>query len=759
MKRQAIALCLALALLLAPAVPAYADALGERVDEWSAQLPAGATLSGSSYWTGDDLRTEYLLTLAPGAAAVPVAVSADPLRAQQHLTEAAAALEAQGRHVLGGVNGGFYTVATGEPVGFAAAGGRLLHDDEGLQAVGFRADGSVIFGSPAISMKLRTETEEWTVGAWNRAIATAFSAYTPDCAKTIAVPEHGLCVFLRVEELPGLSVETKCTILEIREGDGSPVAVPEGTVMLTLPPNDAETACTLPDAFAADAEMTLEITCAPGWEDVESGVGILYPLLENGAVLPKLTASAAPRTAIGQRADGTLLLYALDGRRSGYSVGGGLTDVAERLRELGCVTAGALDGGGSTILAAFLPGDAGLRTFNSPSDGKPRKVANYILLTVPAEPTGQATQLSMEPLHLNCVSGAAVPLTVRAADDAGFGAALPDNLTFTVTDGLGAVVGGQYHAAGAGEGTITVSAPGMRGVSIPVRVTESPAELQVYGEKYGKRVETLTLEPGYEVDLTVRAFDRHIPLSTNDLCYTWELDPEVGTVDETGHLIPGEVAVTGLLRVTAGETAVEIPITVTTGLPFRDVPKSYGNFDAIRYVYEHRIFIGTGDDTFEPETVMNRGMLVTVLWRMEGEPAASQPVAFEDVALDAWYADAVAWAAENGVVNGYGDGRFGPTDDLTREQILTILHRWAGLPAVPEGEDVPQYPDESLVSDWALEAMRWATGARVSVWDERSGPFPPPDVPMTRAAVADVLTRYDTLVRANLVNSSEADGN
>ncbi len=148
MKRQMTALALALTLLTALAAPAYADALGERVDEWSAVLAPGAELAGESFWTGDDLRTEYRLTLVPGGAAVPVVVGGEPLRAQRTLQEAAAALEAEGLRVLGGVNGGFYTVATGEPVGLAVSGGTLLHDDEGLKAVGFRAEGGVIFGRP-----------------------------------------------------------------------------------------------------------------------------------------------------------------------------------------------------------------------------------------------------------------------------------------------------------------------------------------------------------------------------------------------------------------------------------------------------------------------------------------------------------------------------------------------------------------------------------------------------------------------------------
>lgn len=757
-RKKLLPALLALALLLPLAAPALADGsvMGEQVDEWSAALTADAELSGTIFWTGDDYRTEYCLTLAPGGLTVPVVVSADPLRTRQSFEEAAASLEAQGLHVLGGTNGGFYTVANGEPVGLTVSDGALLHDDEGLQAVGFCADGGIRYGSAALHMSVHAENEEWTVAGWNRNATGGFSAWTPDCAKSIALPAHSMCVLLDAPERPGLSCELNVTVVRIWESDGDAVTVPEDTLLLTTMPRDEETAWELPLAFREGAEMTLAITCAEGWEDVTSAVGILYPLLENGEEVPKLTASAAPRTAIGLRGDGTLLLYAIDGRQSGYSIGAGLSHVAQRLRELGCVTAGALDGGGSTQLAAFLPGEASLRMFNHTSEREVRKVSNYILFASSAEPSGIAEQLTMEPLHINAVAGAKLPLTVRASDKNGFGAPLPQDLTFTVSEGLGEVVDGVYVAAGTGSGTITVSAPGLVSGTIQVDVTESPEELLIYGEKYGKLTESLTLEPGYEVDLKVRAYDRHILLSGHDLCYTWKLDEAVGTVDETGHLIPGNYSGTGLLTVSAGESTVQIPITVWTGIPFSDVGRFDQYFDAVKYVYEHSIFKGTGETVFEPETVMNRAMLVTVLWRMEGEPAAEAPATFEDVVPGEWYADAVAWASEQGIVNGYSPEEFGPLDDLTCEQILTILHRWAGLPEPPE--DGPVFPaDDAEADDWALAALQWAAAARVFIWDEELGP----EVlsPITRAHVADVLMRFETLVRPILAEMSEEEQN
>ena len=226
-------------------------------------------------------------------------------------------------------------------------------------------------------------------------------------------------------------------------------------------------------------------------------------------------------------------------------------------------------------------------------------------------------------------------------------------------------------------------------------------------------------------------------------------------MDETGHLAPGDYSGTGLLTVTAGESVKEIPITIWTGVPFADVGRHDPFFDAIKYVYDHGIFQGTGDTVFEPETVMSRAMLVTVLWRMEGEPEAAAPAGFADVPEDEWFTKAVAWAFENGIVNGYSQEEFGPADDLTREQILTILHRWAGLPALPE--NARELPEGTEADDWALEALRWAAGTGVLTWDEGVGV----DARglMDRAHVADALMRYDTLVAPTLVEMPEEEAN
>jgi len=136
---------------------------------------------------------------------------------------------------------------------------------------------------------------------------------------------------------------------------------------------------------------------------------------------------------------------------------------------------------------------------------------------------------------------------------------------------------------------------------------------------------------------------------------------------------------------------------------FSDVPSDSKYYDAVMFVYENEIFKGMDSTTFAPDAPLSRGMLVTVLYRIAGEPNMNDESAFSDVSSDAYYAKASVWAEKNGIVTGYGDGTFGPDDNVTREQMTAIIWRFAGRPA-PMSDNIVLIE----VSDYAEEAMRWA---------------------------------------------------
>lgn len=179
--------------------------------------------------------------------------------------------------------------------------------------------------------------------------------------------------------------------------------------------------------------------------------------------------------------------------------------------------------------------------------------------------------------------------------------------------------------------------------------------------------------------------------------------------------------------------------------PFRDVTESDWFYDDVRFANQNGLFNGVEKDLFAPEEPMTRGMLVTVLWRLDGETAPKTATTFTDVDANAYYADAVAWAAESGVVNGIGGNKFDPEGNVTREQIAAILFRYASLKGVDTAAraDLTAFPDAEKTSAYAHDALSWAVAAElVKGTKEGSTIYLDPQGSATRAQVAAILSRY-----------------
>ena len=179
---------------------------------------------------------------------------------------------------------------------------------------------------------------------------------------------------------------------------------------------------------------------------------------------------------------------------------------------------------------------------------------------------------------------------------------------------------------------------------------------------------------------------------------------------------------------------------------FSDVAADAWYADAVTYVRDNGLMSGTSDTTFTPGGTMTRGMLVTTLYRMAGSPSLENEdlgYPFADVPGDAWYADGVYWARLAGVVGGYSEDQFGPDDPVTREQIAVILWRYAGSPAAESGTD---FADEGSISAYAAQAVDWAraNGIVNGVEDNRFLP----QSSATRAQVATILRNYLTMEEA-----------
>ena len=237
---------------------------------------------------------------------------------------------------------------------------------------------------------------------------------------------------------------------------------------------------------------------------------------------------------------------------------------------------------------------------------------------------------------------------------------------------------------------------------------------------------TITLSPdkGYKLDKLTVTDGSGKTVSTvkkSDTVYTFTM--------------PASAVKVGVSYVKATETPSETK--------FNDVSANDWFASAVDYVTGKGMMNGTADNTFSPKANTTRGMVVTVLYRLENQPSTSA-ASFTDVASGAYYANAVAWANANGIVSGYGSGKFGPNDKVTREQLAAILYRYAQYKkydvSVGEDTNILSYNDAQSISSYAIPAIQWACGAGVVTG--KSGSKLDPKGYATRAEVAAMLMRF-----------------
>ena len=175
--------------------------------------------------------------------------------------------------------------------------------------------------------------------------------------------------------------------------------------------------------------------------------------------------------------------------------------------------------------------------------------------------------------------------------------------------------------------------------------------------------------------------------------------------------------------------------------PYKDVPEKEWFYEAVKTVTQAGLMNGVAEDEFAPGMTVTRGMIVTMLYRAEGMPVVINDLAFEDVDEEMYYAGAVAWAHENGIVNGYNETEFAPEESVTREQIATIVFRYAvykGIEAIELSENL-FFDDADKISDYAVAPMNWLVGKGIITGYEDGTVKPQGNA--TRAEVATMAAR------------------
>ena len=578
--RKTVSGLLALTMACGLVVPAAAsDALGDDLTQKEILLNEETQLSTNVFWssTYSDLRTEHFITYTPNEDVLPVVTAGEVLTGRDTVSKAAARLEEDGYRVVAGINGDFYNVGNGLPIGIVVTEGELRSSDAGYHAVGFMEDGSAVIGKPGVSVSADlgygvdngsgyTQIVRKVMGVNKARVSTGgIYLYTYDFndRHTTGNTESGIDVLCTIEEgRLAIGRQLVLSVDRVMETSSATVMEPDQVVLSVNLKSDSYHVDALRNV-PEGTEIVLDITTAnEDWEDVEYAIGALYSLVENGEVVSGLAAGANPRTAVGQRPDGSLIFYTIDGRKTGHSIGATLTQVGKRLVELGCETAVCLDGGGSTTLAVTRPGDMTASTVNRPSEGEERSVTNQIFLVADSRGSGRLSHFYVEPESYYVMAGAEMPVSVSAVDT-NF---IPMEQRYDLWASDGEMDGDVLIAPEyGGEVTITAERKNKEG-SATVYVVETPDEIEVrFGET---EVESLTLTPGGEAELTASALYNHLPVFAGQEQFRWDFEGSCGTLE--GNTFYAGNPGSGVLTVSAGEKTVEIPVTVTK-LPLKTV--------------------------------------------------------------------------------------------------------------------------------------------------------------------------------------------
>lgn len=488
----------------------------------------------------------------------------------QGVTQMARYADREGNRVIAGVNGDFYDLSeygTGFPGGLFISDGKILNSPAGdYDVFALNRDGTTKYGpSPRLirTVTIRGVTRDLTHINRSRREGDLL-LYTPDFADSTKTTDLGDEVLLDLLEGEVKSGRTlRMRVAEIRRNQGNTPLAEAGRFVLSA----QGSARWMLEGLLPGEEVSAYFQLEDGWQ--QAWVALSGRLLmKDGNVLERVPpAGIHPRTAIGTKADGTVVLLEIDGRAPGFSEGVETEELGQIMRGLGVVDALNLDGGGSSTFIARLPGEPSFRMLNRGSDGRERPTGNSLLL-VNRAPSGPAARLVITPGFERVLAGSTLQLTVRAVDAAGHPAALAETPVWSVDPEFGTVEAGGLFTAGHREGiaAVAVSAGGLSGAA-GIEIVGALSELTF--PEAEKAVDSRSVQM-----LTVQAFRNGQEIRADNRLLEWSVEGGIGTISPDGVFTAADVnEKTGRIAVRFGKA--EAFMAVTVGAP----PVTLENFE------------------------------------------------------------------------------------------------------------------------------------------------------------------------------------
>lgn len=749
LRTKVFSLLLTLALVLSLSLPAFAAVGGAGTVLYSnrQQLTDSLAYIRSLEQLPSSSRVNtYALDFTPGGDITPIVMACDTIYGGLTVSEMISYASSVGYNVVAAVNSDFYDPGS-IPTGVVVENGIYKSSPEWNSVYGFFQDGSAfIEGYPTVNIKLGVNGSSVSLTHFNKMRVNGGGLYMFSSAfstvSTRTSTDGWMVRFRILEGQPTVSGTMTLEVTELIEGSQA-VKIGDGNLILT-----ADTTSQMHwifEQFSVGDRVTMTTSCSSeNLINAQWAGGGGDVLISGGAV----TSSSAwqnapgsnPRTAMGIRSDGSTVCLVADGRSSS-SAGYTLSQLASELLAMGCVSAVNLDGGGSSVIAVQKPGERGCSVMNVPSDGSPRRCAEYILFVTNQPSDGSAKRLYLNQDGVYVLTGASVGLSYSAMDSA-YEPVGTGEVTAS-SSGLGFVSGSTYTAGqAAGLDTINLSNGSATGTGT-IHVVDRADTLYVSNADTGAAVSSITIESGKSINLRSTLYLLGRTVNTVKESFTYSVSGDVGTVDASGRFTAADNASgrSGSITVSAGGLTKQISVKISS--KFADCNGHWAESYIYR-LFDQGIIHGTSESTFSPGNTITRADFVVMLYRAAGKPAVHSTSGFSDVSSGAYYSDAITWASSFGIVSGIGEGKFAPLGTLTREQAFAIVYRALGILGIssPVGLNVNQtlqkFSDNAKIASYAREGTAALVNLGI-VSGVGDGTVVNPTGSLTRAETATVL--------------------
>ncbi len=733
-------------------ISAFASVLGSStIDSYTKQIGEGLYFTHNIFYSdqnGVGKQSENYITYTPNSTVIPTITYGTALYGGNTLSNQVSTMEGQGIDVLAGTNADYFSSQTLVPMSTAIVDGKILTKDaSGQDAIGILEDGtafiSYVYFNSVLTREDGSEVNIYNINKYRQ----PYAAYmmTPEFSDTTKNTTKGFDVILgSVEGEMKLGKKITAVVESVTE-NSSAIAIPKDKIVITVDSKAPEEFLTPISSLKIGEKVTINFSSTGDnrWSQVKTGMGSVGGrLLINGEVNSKLPTGAAPRTAIGVKEDGSIVLYTLDGRQSGHSYGAQLKTLAKRMKELGCIDALNLDGGGSTAVSVQLPGNNSSSVVNKPSDGNERKVSTHFIFTNTAIKSGETTQLHLYPSTAYILKGASLQLDLKATDSGFYPSHIPDDAVYSVQEGKNSTVSqnGLFSANDSGIVTVYAKSSSLTG-STSITCIETPTSINIRNASTGKEINELTIDPGDSITLSADAYGGYNKLISTSECFNWECDSNIGTIDPTGTFTATDkFGEKGSIRISAGDKTVTIPVTLVSA--DSNDPKAYPVIDmalengrlAGRIICEYNITIPkngitlkadgkkaslyyneeTGEFTADlPEDTRK----ITIFATNESKFTTFKTMTVADGLLENPFVDTKEHWAENilnylysrKIINGdptSGLLKFFPQKQMTRSEFAVMIVNYLDIDPSDYSDISLPYSDLDAIPFWALDSFK-----------------------------------------------------